>query len=765
MRGFLILALLVVTIGLPTSDYAHADELISSWRNLVEEDFESGEMSQLIQSFSSDTPTIVEEGSQTYLSLRNENEVGAIGIGLGTHGLDYQFEARLHLDANNDDGWFVLSVQPNDGRNCVRYQSLIQPDMPVRSSLYYPQVLGSCSTVSTTDGPSDMIIQAGQWFDWRMEIAGDTVRVFINGDVIHTFDRDRSEYRYFLIQYLGAVGVDNLIIRERVAEIAYTPPPPSEWASRLNAYVGVRLRLPADFVRGSSQAAAYHNGATSVTIEGFTWRDQAYPIEEACFVLQPSTYPGGAVTEVGDDYCIFAPMPGLEWAYDDIAVIIPPAEAVGQMVGGTPLGEFMIIQANRPIITEIARSIEFPATPSAVEYLESALWEFENIYVYLDRADWSAISAEARAMVGADSTTEDALEALWYVVDQYAAAGDDHISLISAEFSEERQENERLGRGWDAIETDEGLLIYIVYPDSPAERAGIQAGDTIVRINGLTIDEAFAGYEADTFDPSGDLTLAFQRPGQPELIEQVILEESYSTYLPVTGRWLTGGIGYLETFSITSSAPNEDKWLYVTSAHNQIAEIDAEGVCGWIVDVRRNAGGDAIVLPLAFAPLLGDGRLFGFLEASSNEVDWYDYHDGVVDLGAQISGQTQMRYNYFPYVVEHINMPVAVLVSNFTASGGEYTAQIFLTRPDATTRIFGETTAGNLADSVEPLTLWDGSVFYITDATSVGIDGRPFPEQILPDVEMNIEWTTYGTDDDPMIQAAQMWLTEQPECQ
>jgi hypothetical protein len=51
--------------------------------------------------------------------------------------------------------------------------------------------------------------------------------------------------------------------------------------------------------------------------------------------------------------------------------------------------------------------------------------------------------------------------------------------------------------------------------------------------------------------------------------------------------------------------------------------------------------------------------------------------------------------------------------------------------------------------------------------SDVGItpEGDPLPKNIQPDVVVPTDYSVYGTDSDPVIQAAEEWLHNQPQCQ
>ena len=85
-------------------------------------------------------------------------------------------------------------------------------------------------------------------------------------------------------------------------------------------------------------------------------------------------------------------------------------------------------------------------------------------------------------------------------------------------------------RGWIGIEMDKGKgrqVITKVVPNSPAERAGLEAGDAIIAFNGIALAEGEKVVYAEmkkSLVPGGDVTLSIDRDGAVRDV-QVTLSE------------------------------------------------------------------------------------------------------------------------------------------------------------------------------------------------------------------------------------------------
>jgi S1-C subfamily serine protease len=66
------------------------------------------------------------------------------------------------------------------------------------------------------------------------------------------------------------------------------------------------------------------------------------------------------------------------------------------------------------------------------------------------------------------------------------------------------------------FKVDDGLLVSSVDEESPAAKAGVKAGDVIVRLNGRKVaDAADLGREVARLEPGAEATLTVQRDGHP----------------------------------------------------------------------------------------------------------------------------------------------------------------------------------------------------------------------------------------------------------
>ncbi len=179
--------------------------------------------------------------------------------------------------------------------------------------------------------------------------------------------------------------------------------------------------------------------------------------------------------------------------------------------------------------------------------------------------------------------------------------------------------------------------------------------------------------------------------------------------------------------------------------------IDQFHPCGWIVDLRGNAGGWFSAMEAGIGPILGEGRLGGTVDADGN-VTYTTYQNGIVQWGNYISFEFST-----PYHLLKSDPPAVVLTDGGTSSAAEDLTIAFHDRPD--TRSFGQPTGGQNPGVGKIFTLEDGGILWITNSLEVDRTGKIYPmKPIQPD-----EIVTLPVDGS-VPQTAEDWLLNQPAC-
>ena len=168
--------------------------------------------------------------------------------------------------------------------------------------------------------------------------------------------------------------------------------------------------------------------------------------------------------------------------------------------------------------------------------------------------------------------------------------------------------------------------------------------------------------------------------------------------------------------------------------------LSAEGVCGVVVDLRDNDGGDMGPMLAGLSPLLPDGTVTSFvIQGATTDVTLKD--------GAISGGGTPTSVG----ARGKLDVPVAVLTSSTTASSGEQTLLAF--RGLDNVRVFGAPTRGYASVNQE-YPLYTGRTMVLTIGTSQARTGEGFGEEpIAPDVE---------TPRQEAPEAATAWIASRP---
>jgi len=224
---------------------------------------------------------------------------------------------------------------------------------------------------------------------------------------------------------------------------------------------------------------------------------------------------------------------------------------------------------------------------------------------------------------------------------------------------------------------------------------------------------------------------------------------------------LAPGIGYVALQGLGMINPAETT-RFASDLQQRIASIDSErsGTCGWVVDLRRNRGGNMWPMIAGLGPILGEGKVGAFVYPEGTEVPW-TYKAGVASEG----DLRRVSAIEAAYVLRRGDGAVAVLTGRATGSSGEAVVVAFRGRPH--TRSFGGQTAG-LSTSNSAFRLSDGAMLLLTTAWFADRLGTTYGGIIEPDAVLDSAGAEHsaGASEPPdtVIAAALSWLLDQKSC-
>lgn len=208
--------------------------------------------------------------------------------------------------------------------------------------------------------------------------------------------------------------------------------------------------------------------------------------------------------------------------------------------------------------------------------------------------------------------------------------------------------------------TNETIIIGTIDDDTPAAKAGIKAGDIIKEINLEDVSTKGSEYISSKIKGTAGSTVKIKvLRGEEELTFDV--ERAEIKVYKIKHEMLQNNIGYIDFDSFTDTSYNEFKAAYEDLKNN--------GATSLIVDLRNNTG--------------------GYVDSVLNIADMF------VDSGKALlitEDKNGNRYTQSSKNTKEIDMPVVVLVNEYTASASEILTGILKDYKLAT--IVGTTTYG-----------------------------------------------------------------------
>lgn len=304
--------------------------------------------------------------------------------------------------------------------------------------------------------------------------------------------------------------------------------------------------------------------------------------------------------------------------------------------------------------------------------------------------------------------------------------GDPYTVFMSPQ--ETKEFSEELKGSFEGIGAEIGIkknILTIIAPlkDSPAEKAGLKAGDKILKIDetitaDLTIEEAvkFIRGPKDT-----EVKLMILRDAQDKPKEVVVKRD---VIILKSAQWemKDSNIAYLKL-----SRFGEDTSSILAKIADEIIASDARAI---ILDLRNNPGG---LLDSAIS-------VAGFFISGNKVVAIEEFGDG------------KQKPYYAPNNSRLENLPLVVLINQGSASASEILAGAL--RDIRSVKLIGEASFGK--GSVQELEeLRGGSSIRITVAKWLTPSGKNINEEGLkPDIEVKLTEEDYENNRDPQLDEA-----------
>lgn len=354
--------------------------------------------------------------------------------------------------------------------------------------------------------------------------------------------------------------------------------------------------------------------------------------------------------------------------------------------------------------------------------------------------DWPAVRRQALVQAEHARTTSDVYSLITAVL---AQLGDNHSSLLAVPpTSGAGQPQVFAGMH---VRSDQQTVDQVDV-GSPAGRAGIRAGDVIT--------------DAQPRPDGATVVLTLQRSAPTRTVQATLPVPAVALRGDQTPQGkILGKVGYLKLPG-NNGATDTPRSMYATTLQTLIRTQFKAGVCGWVVDLRSNTGGNSYPMLTGLGPLYGEGLVLSNQERGQTPIPVV-YRHGTTTFGKQVLTRLLDKPG-LPVTLLAPRPPIAVLIGPRTLSGGEYAAVAFHGLKNV--RTFGLPTGGAIGYQTR-FPLADGATLVLNTGVELDRTGQVIDAAQLPDVTVAFIEREIGTSQDDVLSAATAWLLAQPGCQ
>ncbi len=283
------------------------------------------------------------------------------------------------------------------------------------------------------------------------------------------------------------------------------------------------------------------------------------------------------------------------------------------------------------------------------------------------------------------------------------------------------------------VESREGRILLHPFPDSPAEKAGIEPGDVLTAVEREPVANATPREVGDRIkgEEGTKVLLTLERETEPEPLELEVFRGNVELQ-SISTRLTQGGIGYLRIHRFRDNTGQQ-----VFDALEELKRFDALAL---ILDLRFNPGGSADAAAEVASQFLAPGEVFITVEG----------RDGVP--GEHVLPEDDRRLSLD-------ELPVAVLIDDQTIGEAEAVAAALHEAGRAT--LVGMPSSGE-GSTYELVSLSDGSAIYIPTSRWFTPAGNWVGEKPLqPDILVEYEEIMGGPGGEMQFNTAYEYLDSQ----
>jgi len=351
------------------------------------------------------------------------------------------------------------------------------------------------------------------------------------------------------------------------------------------------------------------------------------------------------------------------------------------------------------------------------ELLSNNLQNFINTYEYILENYYENLDEEKLLETG--------LEAMINSLDKYS----EYYSKEEMENLSIKLNGQYQGIGVEIVSLEDGnILVYGVFKNSPAAKAGLEPGDIIKTIHDMDVKTKDISYVSDYMKNGSENTfkIIIDRNGEEKEItlkrEKVVLETAQSKIYEKNDK----KIGYIYVSLFASNT--------YLQFRTKLNELEKENIDSLILDLRGNGGGHLTSLQKMISEFLEPNTLIFKMKQKDSVIDYYS------------GGGSLKKY------------PLVILVDENTASASEVMAISLKQQYGATIigkKTYGKGTVQELNDNSNTDNNYS---FKITTMQWLAPDDTYINEVgIIPDIEVTLNEEFYNNpndDTDNQLQSA-----------
>jgi len=176
---------------------------------------------------------------------------------------------------------------------------------------------------------------------------------------------------------------------------------------------------------------------------------------------------------------------------------------------------------------------------------------------------------------------------------------------------------------------------------------------------------------------------------------------------------------------------------------------DKNGLKGWVIDLRKNSGGNMWPMLMGLSPFYEDGVLGYFIGPGEERVWSKKSNEIFLDKKSQ---NKRFGINPVDIQLKNKNFKIAVLISRRTSSSGEGVAISFASLPNV--KFFGEKSSGH-ASANEAFKMAESEYLVLTTSIMADRKKKTFPSGV--EVESTIEA------EDDLIKVVNRWILSEDQ--